>query len=546
MEIASVLLNRFFKILGHTYQKVFGVYKYLLAHEKLLLVCLFTFTLVYNVPGILLLSTQNEPCSDGAYYYDEAKNILNGNGEVVYIKGIFFDDWEEHKGEVETPSMSGPAYPYFVAFIISISDSLLAIRIANTIISAFTVVIYFLLVKNLVNKKIAFLSSLILVFNPLYYMKGVALVTEPLFLFVFLLSFYFLLGTREGISNNRNLILAGVFSGLAFLTRYVGLFLIVAVVIWLLFPRKKYKESFIYGLSSSAVILPWFFNNKMTTGYFFPYRHINTMGLYPTSGTGGGGISFSPIGMFFLRGFNIYVFSVEISSILLFSILFPFILIGILKYIQDKNLSLFILFSGFTLLYHFNHYTTRYMLPLVPLLVPIGLMVMNDFVKQLGKISFFTVSLKPKHVLSFMLGLLFILSAVSTPFYLKEGYIDPYYQNNEAKYAWLEDNALDDSVMFCSEPRHARFFTGLEVVRLFYNLNETTFAELIEEYNASFVVVEEKDSGRYNGNELLSELYRNYTLGHSMGVGKYRIVLRHIEDDSKNAILFYGVETIQG
>ncbi len=546
MEIGTILLNKLFKILAKTYGKVFGIYKYLLSHERMLLICLFLFTLIYNVPGILLLSTQNEPCSDGAYYYDEAKNILNGDGEVVYIKGIFFDDWEEHKGEVETPSISGPAYPYFVAFIISISDSLLAIRIANTIISAFTVVIYFLLVKNLVNKKIAFLSSLILVFNPVYYMKGVALVTEPLFLLVFLLSFYFLLGTKDGISNNRNLILAGVFSGLAFLTRYVGLFLIVAVVIWLLFPRKKYKESFIYGLSSSAVILPWFLNNKITTGYFFPYRHISTMGLYPTSEASGGGFSFSPISMFFLRGLNIYAFSVDISSILLFFILFPFIIIGILKYVQDKNFSLFILFSGFTLLYHFNHYTIRYMLPLVPLLVPIGLLVMNDFVKHLGKISFFTVTLKPRHILSFMLGFLLILSAVSTPFFLKEGYIDPYYQNNESKYVWLEENAPDDSVMFCSEPRHARFFTGLDTVRLFYNLNETTFEELIEEYDASFVVVEEKNSDGYRSSELLSELFQNYTLGNSIDVGKYEVVLLHIEDDSKNAILFYGIEIIQG
>ena len=89
-------------------------YKFLSSDIRYVLIFLFALSFVSRMPGIFILEIDEEPGRDGAFYYDIAKNINEGDGYVSDIKNRWWTNWEQDRGNTETISAFPPLYMYLL------------------------------------------------------------------------------------------------------------------------------------------------------------------------------------------------------------------------------------------------------------------------------------------------------------------------------------------------------------------------------------------------------------------------------------------------
>ena len=115
------------------------------------------------------------------------------------------------------------------------------------------------------------LLAVLFLFNPMLLTRHVYALSEPLYIFFTLLSLLALAwGLEKESSNRRAILLAGIFSGLAYLTRYAALSLLATLsLLLLLFPR-SWKERFralgLYWAGTLPWVLSWMLRNEIVGG----------------------------------------------------------------------------------------------------------------------------------------------------------------------------------------------------------------------------------------------------------------------------------------
>lgn len=174
--------------------------------------------------------------SDAATYADIARNIVTGRGissnltlplYTSYIKFTAFNNW---------PPYYPPLHPIAIAIsflLFKISD--LAIVITSGFFYIATIPILFVLAKRLIDEKVAALASLWYIFSPALATYAISGMTESLF--TFLVTFIALLTLKK----SPKLFLAGIVSGLAFLTKFQGILLVPPLIFYILFKYSKNK-----------------------------------------------------------------------------------------------------------------------------------------------------------------------------------------------------------------------------------------------------------------------------------------------------------------
>ncbi len=192
-------------------------------------------------------------------YVDQAKELLNGN--------LIIDDYR------------GPFYQIVLALfgILFNHDFFLAGKILNVTCAGITLVFVFKLIERISNSEIALFAGLFVAVNLNFirysYMPG----TDILFMMLYISALYFILKSSHG--TNKDLVLAGVFTSLAYLTRYTGISLILFALIFLVFQFLKGKKSDTPRLSSKKIlmfILPLIF----FLGSWSIYSHLQTGQLF--------------------------------------------------------------------------------------------------------------------------------------------------------------------------------------------------------------------------------------------------------------------------
>lgn len=121
-----------------------------------------------------------------------------------------------------------PANPIYIALMYSIFNSIEAIRSVNLLISVLTIVLIYKLSKTMFNKPIGLLAAGICALNALHIHYSPTLMTEPLFLFLFIAAIYYLvltIGAPEGSFYHAHALASAVFLALAILTRSIALLL---------------------------------------------------------------------------------------------------------------------------------------------------------------------------------------------------------------------------------------------------------------------------------------------------------------------------------
>lgn len=223
---------------------------------------------------VLSLASIYHVSGDGCWHIPVGKFIAN-NQKIPLFEPLGRDE----------PFWNPPLYHLIVALVYYIfshfshSAANFAVKFISPAFGILSLVFSFLIIKKLINSKIAFYSTLFLAFIPIFIDYSILSYVESTVTFFAVLSVYFLVNGR--------FVLAGVSAGLAMLTKYNGAF-ILPVLIYILykkFDRKVFlKNALIIAVLPLLVALPWFIRNWLLLGNpVWPFLNFIFGGLHAKS-----------------------------------------------------------------------------------------------------------------------------------------------------------------------------------------------------------------------------------------------------------------------
>ncbi len=224
------------------------------------------FLLVVSALGIGLLLYHTRlglgTTGDSVHYLMGAQNLAEGNGFSRTSGG----------GELRPITMLPPFYSVILLGVgITGVDLIEGARILHALFFGVSLFLSGLLIYRSTNSIWTALigSGLILVGRNAIYNHG-WLLTEALFIFLVLLNFY-ILSKYLDRQKSFHLVLLGILTAFAMLTRYIGVSLLAAGVISILLLgkgnwRRRLRDGFLLGLMSVAPMLLWLWRNASLTG----------------------------------------------------------------------------------------------------------------------------------------------------------------------------------------------------------------------------------------------------------------------------------------
>ena len=305
-----------------------------------------------------------------------------------------------YPGEPEETSKP-PGYYILLGFIIMLSGSLdlILLKIFSVISGIFLVAAVFLLGKRIFDEKVGLISSLLTAFN--YYLFYYSHVIQPeiIFSFASLLVFYHLARFAQRDKNYKFFAISCFFSINSFMLRKIGIWLVFSILATLLFVYKekiRHLPKYLVGISIIITILFFAFwkpimrfiyaigYNLFVLGYFWFFYHffyeillaieqgnnlITENGIYrlilyvyilPAITIGG----------WVFNSFSSYFFILNFALGVL--LLVP----GVIKSLRYEDRYNIIPISVYSIFYLLSlalwpwGFTERYLIPLIPLLIP--------------------------------------------------------------------------------------------------------------------------------------------------------------------------------
>ncbi len=234
--------------------------------ELIFLLCIFFFAFFLRVAYCLffreeILYIQVNIFTDTQQYISVAQNFLDGKGIII---------------SREIMAKITPVFPLFIAGVYSLfGENYWAIRLVQIIISSLSCILVYFLSKAVMDKNTARISAFMTAIYPFFIFFTGFVLTETLFVFLLLLSIYFLQLTKK-VPSIKNVIITGVLFGISILCRPSTAVLILGFLISLLFPflwvgwHNRFK---IVGIMTAIAILtisPWSIRNFYHFRKFVP------------------------------------------------------------------------------------------------------------------------------------------------------------------------------------------------------------------------------------------------------------------------------------
>lgn len=184
--------------------------------------------------------------------YNVAKNFAEEGKFISSIKANFFtSDPIVHSalGDITLP------FTVLVSVLIKLGVGYGGIQILNVILAILAVAVIFFLFDQFFGVNIAFWAALLISFNP-YFLRMSIIASDDIFFILLAASAIFIFARWK--NDNLAIISAGVLSGLTFMARDAGVFLVLAFLIYYLFFARNLRSFIIYLLSSGVIIIPGF------------------------------------------------------------------------------------------------------------------------------------------------------------------------------------------------------------------------------------------------------------------------------------------------
>jgi len=267
-----------------------------------------------------------------------------------------------------------PGYPLYILlgklFTLIFSDGALALTIMSTVFGSLTVIPLFLLAKEMFDKKVALLSSLLFIVTPIHWtLSEVVLTNIPGQFFLVTLT-YFLYKYRHSF---KGVLLVSFLFGLMLGIRFTELPIIISLITLVLITKRDLKLVFLTIISFLCGLLIWIIPliyitgpDKFLSSFSFIANYIfkhDSLGLANITALG-------VIRKRFLNYFNLLTFSYTIPLLLTFIIgFFMALKKGLISGFEIIFLLIFLLSYSLTHLLLYNMEATRYTLPLLPPLI---------------------------------------------------------------------------------------------------------------------------------------------------------------------------------
>jgi len=166
-----------------------------------------------------------------------------------------------------------PLYPMLLSvayFFSNMEITYFVMKVINAFVSSLVVFPAYLIAKDFVSRNKAFLLALLVGFLPATFAYSSFVLTENLFFPLMLFSVYFIYKSFSS-DKRRYPVLAGLFIGLSFLTRSVGVTLLAPVLVmfaYQVYRRKvEWKKFLLIGGISLLVVSPWLLRNVFAYGF---------------------------------------------------------------------------------------------------------------------------------------------------------------------------------------------------------------------------------------------------------------------------------------
>jgi 4-amino-4-deoxy-L-arabinose transferase-like glycosyltransferase len=164
--------------------------------------------------------------------------------------------------------------PFFYHYLISSSYLIFGISewsatLVPIIMGSLTVLVIYLIGKDFFNENIGLAAALLLTWQPLHWFYSNRIIMDvPAILFVCLTIYFFYKGYKE--NEDRTLYLAGISLGLGAMTKTMGIFAGVVIIVFLLFKEKTkwlYEKKYWYMFALAILSFsPWLIWNLVTFG----------------------------------------------------------------------------------------------------------------------------------------------------------------------------------------------------------------------------------------------------------------------------------------
>lgn len=222
--------------------------------------------------GYVLVMDPGLRFPDEKQYLNIAENFLRGEGLIVTV-----DPRTNQLLHYPQEIQRTPLYPLTLALLLKAGLSETGIRLVQAVLSALTCAMVYLLATELVGERPGRIAGLIAAFYPFYIYFAGCILSETLFLLLFVTSWYYLvrtwneLGRRAGTSRwLASCLIAGLLGSAAVLTRGSILPVFVCVpLVWLIIGPKR-----IAGFGAAVLMLlvlavgmsPWLARNWKRSG----------------------------------------------------------------------------------------------------------------------------------------------------------------------------------------------------------------------------------------------------------------------------------------
>ena len=194
--------------------------------------------------------------------------------ETDFFWGYVPNAKEFLSGNIPMDAFRGPLYPMVLGVFGFILGDFFKAGILIAVLSA-SIVVYFTfeLLKKIFSPRTSFFVTLLLVVNPVFIQYSYSAGTDMFFNALVATTIFFFFKNRE--LSYKNLILAALFGGLSYLTRYNGIFLMSFVFVilfvnyWKINWFNRVKTSFLFVAVFLITFSPWGFYCLSEKGSFF-------------------------------------------------------------------------------------------------------------------------------------------------------------------------------------------------------------------------------------------------------------------------------------
>lgn len=354
-------------------------------------------------------------------------------------------------------------WPLMLGFLWKIGlDVVLFGRILEILFGSLCVLLTYVIGKKIFDEKTALLASAFLAISPAFFFFNGTMLTEIISTFFSLLGIYFFI--------NKKYLGSGAFFGTAFITRFLQLFVFIAIILVItIFDRKNIKKyaKLIAGFIVATV--PYLILNQIAyNNTLFPFLQQ----LFLSKNTGW--LNYQPISYYFIELFKE-------------NFLYLFFIVGILLVLKGKGINkkiiTFVLLLFFIFFNSINQKEMRFLIVLFPymyLLVAFSIIYFIDKFKNNAS----------KYAVIFFIIVSFFVSTFT---------ITTYYKNeiNKAdQYAFLQDKLEKaNGKIWISSPIISVFSNRKVDTLVYYPLfNTNKKKELMEEIvNADFIFIDTCD-----------------------------------------------------